>query len=86
MRLKISLKAPKNDYLIPYNYNHILSAIIYRKIADLDLASQLHASQDFKHFTFSMLIKYAIRFLSVCKVCGTGWFCHSCISSKQKPE
>jgi CRISPR-associated endoribonuclease Cas6 len=55
MRLKISLKAPKNDYLIPYNYNHILSAIIYRKIADLDLASQLHGSKDFKHFTFSQI-------------------------------
>ncbi|MDO5837084.1 MAG: CRISPR-associated endoribonuclease Cas6 [Methanobacterium sp.] len=55
IRLKISLKAPKNDYLIPYNYNHILSAIIYRKIADLDLASQLHASKDFKHFTFSQI-------------------------------
>jgi len=41
--------------LIPYNYNHILSAIIYRKIADLDLASQLHGSQDFKHFTFSQI-------------------------------
>lgn len=55
IRLKISLKAPKNNYLIPYNYNHILSAIIYRKIADLDLASQLHASKDFKHFTFSQI-------------------------------
>lgn len=45
----------KNDYLIPYNYNHVLSAIIYRKIADLDLASDLHASKDFKHFTFSQI-------------------------------
>ena len=33
MRLKISLKAPKNDYLIPYNYNHILSAILCPKIS-----------------------------------------------------
>ncbi|MEG3225397.1 MAG: CRISPR-associated endoribonuclease Cas6 [Methanobacteriales archaeon Met13] len=55
MRLKISLKAVKNNYLIPFNYNHILSAIIYRKIADLDLASELHSSFDFKYFTFSQI-------------------------------
>jgi len=41
--------------LIPFNYNHILSAIIYRKIADLDLASDLHSSSDFKYFTFSQI-------------------------------
>ena len=41
--------------MIPFNYNHILSAIIYRKIADLDLASDLHSSSDFKYFTFSQI-------------------------------
>ncbi|WP_424355919.1 CRISPR-associated endoribonuclease Cas6 [Methanobacterium sp. MBAC-LM] len=55
MRLKISLASSSSNYLIPYNYNHILSAIIYRKIADLDLASKLHFSKDFKFFTFSQL-------------------------------
>ncbi len=55
MRLRISLKTLKDNYLIPYNYNHVLSAIIYRKIADLDLASDLHASKDFKYFTFSQI-------------------------------
>lgn len=55
MRLKISLASSNNNYLIPYNYNHILSAIIYRKIADLDLASKLHFSKDFKFFTFSQI-------------------------------
>ena len=54
-RLKISLKSPNSNYLIPYNYNHILSAIIYRKIADLDLAAKLHFSKDFKFFTFSQI-------------------------------
>jgi len=52
MRLKISLTSNNGNYLIPYNYNHILSAIIYRKIADLDLAAKLHFSKDFKFFTF----------------------------------
>ena len=60
MRLKISLASSNSDYLIPYNYNHILSAIIYRKIADLDLASKLHFSKDFKFFTFSQI--YVPRF------------------------
>lgn len=55
MRLKISLASSSGNYLIPYNYNHILSAIIYRKIADLDLASKLHFSKDFKFFTFSQI-------------------------------
>ena len=55
MRLKISLTSNKSNYLIPYNYNHILSAIIYHKIADLDLAAKLHFSRDFKFFTFSQI-------------------------------
>lgn len=55
MRLKINLTSKKRDYLIPYNYNHILSAILYRKIADLDLAAKLHFSKDYKFFTFSQI-------------------------------
>jgi CRISPR-associated endoribonuclease Cas6 len=55
MRLKISLASKNTNYKIPFNYNHILSAIIYRKIEDLDLASKLHSSMGFKHFTFSQL-------------------------------
>jgi len=55
MRLKISLSSSGSNYLIPYNYNSILNAIIYRKISDLDLAAKLHFSQDFKFFTFSQI-------------------------------
>ncbi|KZX12045.1 CRISPR-associated endoribonuclease Cas6 [Methanobrevibacter curvatus] len=54
MRLKISLKS-KNSLFIPFNYNHIISSIVYSKIADLDLASKLHSSKTFKFFTFSQL-------------------------------
>ena len=54
-RLKISLKSSSNNLKIPFNYNHILSAIIYNKIDDLDLAYKLHSSQSFKFFTFSQL-------------------------------
>ena len=54
MRLKIYLKA-KNDFKLPFNYNHILSSIIYNKIKDLDLAYELHSSNSFKFFNFSQL-------------------------------
>lgn len=54
MRLKIFLKG-KQNLKIPFNYNHILSAIIYNKIADLDFAYNLHSSNSFKFFTFSQI-------------------------------
>lgn len=55
MRLKILLKSEKGKLKIPFNYNHIISAIIYNKIADLELANKLHSSQSYKFFTFSQL-------------------------------
>lgn len=54
MRLKINLKS-KNNFKIPFSYNHILSSIIYNKIADLELADELHASNSFKFFNFSQI-------------------------------
>ena len=54
MRLKINLKA-KNNFKVPFNYNHFLSAIVYNKIADLDLAQDLHDSNSYKFFNFSQL-------------------------------
>ena len=54
MRLKINLKAKKN-FKVPFSYNHIISSIIYNKIADLDFAQELHASNSFKFFNFSKL-------------------------------
>ena len=54
MRLKIQLKS-KEHLHIPFNYNYILSAVIYSKIADLNLASKLHNSRSFKYFTFSQI-------------------------------
>lgn len=54
MRLEIILKG-KNNFKVPFNYNHILSAIIYNKIADLNFANELHSSKSFKFFTFSQI-------------------------------
>lgn len=55
LRIKIELKSDMRPFRIPYNYNHVLSAIIYRRIADLELASQLHGAEGFKFFTFSQI-------------------------------
>jgi CRISPR-associated endoribonuclease Cas6 len=55
IRLKINLSAAEKHFKVPFNYNHILSAIIYNKIADLDLVHELHASKDYKFFTFSQI-------------------------------
>ena len=55
MRLKILLKSEKGKLKIPFNYNHILSAIIYNKIADLEFANKLHSSSSYKFFTFSQI-------------------------------
>ncbi|MDR2966964.1 MAG: CRISPR-associated endoribonuclease Cas6 [Methanobacteriaceae archaeon] len=54
MRLKIKLESKKHLH-IPFNYNHILSSVIYNKIADLNLANELHSSTSFKFFTFSQI-------------------------------
>ena len=54
MRLEIILKG-KNNFKVPFNYNHILSASIYNKIADLNFANELHSSKSFKFFTFSQI-------------------------------
>ena len=55
IRLRIVLKSKKGKLRIPFNYNHILSAIVYNKIYDLELAQKLHSSQSYKFFTFSNL-------------------------------
>ncbi|WP_298523162.1 CRISPR-associated endoribonuclease Cas6 [uncultured Methanobrevibacter sp.] len=54
MRLKINLQGKKN-IKVPFNYNHIVSSIIYNKIVDLNLAEELHTSNSFKFFNFSQL-------------------------------
>lgn len=55
MRLKIRLASGNGEYKIPFNYNYQLSSLIYRKIADLNLAAELHISKEFKYFTFSQI-------------------------------
>ncbi|AMK14946.1 CRISPR-associated endoribonuclease Cas6 [Methanobrevibacter olleyae] len=61
MRLKIILKSKKNKLKIPFNYNHIVSAIIYNKIYDLEFAQKLHSSNSYKFFTFSNIHIHKFR-------------------------
>lgn len=63
MRLKILLKSEKGKLEIPFNYNHILSAIIYNKIADLEFANKIHSSKSYKYFTFSQINVHRFRML-----------------------
>lgn len=63
MRLKILLKSEKGKLKIPFNYNHILSAIIYNKIADLEFANKIHSSNSYKYFTFSQINIHRFRML-----------------------
>lgn len=55
MRLKIYLKNNNGIISIPFNYNHILSSIIYNMIDDTTFASQLHKLTSFKYFCFSQI-------------------------------
>ncbi|MDR2624594.1 MAG: CRISPR-associated endoribonuclease Cas6 [Methanobrevibacter sp.] len=54
MRLKIHLKR-NGELFVPFNYNYIISSIIYNKLSDLKLATKLHSSKTFKFFTFSQI-------------------------------
>ena len=55
MRLKLYLNSENNIISVPFNYNHILSAIIYDLIDDIDYANKLHSKSTFKYFCFSQI-------------------------------
>ena len=55
MRLKLFLISENELIKIPFNYNHILSAIIYDLIEDVDFANKLHKERSFKYFCFSQI-------------------------------
>ncbi|KYC50492.1 MAG: CRISPR-associated endoribonuclease Cas6 [Candidatus Methanofastidiosum methylothiophilum] len=55
MRIRVDLQGQPGLF-IQFNYNHILSSIIYNKIYDLDYAAEMHMKHGFKFFTFSQFI------------------------------
>lgn len=62
MRLQIKMETNGEKLVVPYNTNHILSSLIYQKIADENLREQLHDSIKFKYFTFSKLYLHVPEF------------------------
>ncbi|MBE6486645.1 MAG: CRISPR-associated endoribonuclease Cas6 [Methanosphaera stadtmanae] len=55
MRLKLYLTNENGIINVPFNYNHILSSIIYGLMEDIDYANKLHAKSTFKYFCFSRI-------------------------------
>ena len=55
MRLKLYLTNENGIINVPFNYNHILSSIIYGLMENIDYASKLHAKKTFKYFSFSRI-------------------------------
>ena len=48
MRLKLYLNSENGIINIPFNYNHILSAVIYNLIEDIEFAKELHSKLQVK--------------------------------------
>jgi CRISPR-associated endoribonuclease Cas6 len=55
MRLRLYLNSNNNIINVPFNYNHIISSIIYNLIEDTDYANRLHSKSSFKYFCFSQI-------------------------------
>ena len=56
MQIKITINL-KDNLMLPINYNHIITSIIYKALSN----KQLHNSKDYKLFTFSKITgKYII--------------------------
>lgn len=55
MRLKLFLTSENGLINVPFNYNHILSAIIYDLMDDVNFSSELHSERSFKYFSFSQI-------------------------------
>ena len=55
MRLKLYLNSENGIINVPFNYNHIISSIIYDLIDDIKYANNLHSKSSFKYFCFSQI-------------------------------
>ena len=55
MRLKLYLNNENGIIVVPFNYNHMVSSIIYNLMDDIDYANKLHSKSTFKYFCFSQI-------------------------------
>ncbi|MBE6488388.1 MAG: CRISPR-associated endoribonuclease Cas6 [Methanosphaera stadtmanae] len=67
MRLKLYLYNKNGIINVPFNYNHIMSFIIYDLIDDVGYANCLHSKKSFKFFCFSQIN------ISKCKMVDGGF-------------
>ena len=55
MSLKLYLNNENGVINVPFNYNHIVSSVIYNLMDDIDYANKLHSKSTFKYFCFSQI-------------------------------
>ena len=56
MRFNITLQNQEGGVLFPFNYNEIITSLIYNNLVDMGVDLDFHDSKDFKFFTFSNII------------------------------
>ncbi len=56
MRCNVTLQNQSGGVLFPFNYNHILTSVIYNNLLVAGIDLDFHDSKDFKFFTFSNII------------------------------
>lgn len=56
MRCNVTLQNQSGGVLFPFNYNHIITSMIYNNLVAAGIDLDFHDSKDFKFFTFSNLI------------------------------
>lgn len=56
MRCNVTLQNQSGGVLFPFNYNHIITSMIYNNLVAAGIDLDFHDSKDFKFFTFSNII------------------------------
>ena len=56
MRFNVTLQNQSGGVIFPFNYNHIITSLIYNNLVNMGIDLDFHDSKDFKFFTFSNII------------------------------
>lgn len=56
MRFNVTLQNQNGGVIFPFNYNHIITSLIYNNLVNMGIDLDFHDSKDFKFFTFSNII------------------------------
>lgn len=73
MRCNVTLQNQSGGVLFPFNYNHIITSIIYNNLFVAGIDLNFHDSKDFKFFTFSNIFfsKFEITKEGIKSIDGT---------------